>query len=102
MSQCHINLPFIDVVQQMPKYSMFLLNFLCNKKNLEQVTKGNAQENDTLINSILPKKKPNPKRLFHPRLTSNLPLMYSLVDVGADVNLIPHKIFKQLDIKNLN
>ncbi|EEF41198.1 conserved hypothetical protein, partial [Ricinus communis] len=36
--QLHINLPFIDALEQMPKYAKFLKDILSRKRKLEEVT----------------------------------------------------------------
>ncbi|XP_023734608.1 uncharacterized protein LOC111882477 [Lactuca sativa] len=94
-----INMPFIEVVAQMPKYAKFLKELLTNRKKMEEVKKLVLNENcsATMLNK-LPKKKGDPGSLALPCQFGNLATIYALADSGACVNLMPYSFFKKLDL----
>ncbi|XP_076889030.1 uncharacterized protein LOC143539663 [Bidens hawaiensis] len=54
--QLHINLPFLDALKEMPKYSKFLKEVLSNKKKLELSCVTLNEECSAVLQNKLPKK----------------------------------------------
>ncbi|KAI3826838.1 hypothetical protein L1987_00896 [Smallanthus sonchifolius] len=70
LSQIHVNLSFLDIIQQIPKYGRFLKDFLTNKRNMEEVVK-RTNHCVALIERCLPKKLSDPGKF-------SLPLTYNI------------------------
>ncbi|KAL7591788.1 hypothetical protein Lser_V15G34232 [Lactuca serriola] len=78
-----INIPFIEVVAQMPKYAKFLKELLTNRKKMEEVYKVALNENcSAAMLNKLPKKMGDPGMLTFPCQFGNLATSYALVDSG--------------------
>ncbi|XP_019231345.1 PREDICTED: uncharacterized protein LOC109212177 [Nicotiana attenuata] len=77
LKQLYVNIPFTEVLTQMPTYVKFLKEILSSKRKIEEtkVVKLNAQCNAILQNKI-------PQKCGYP---------------GASVNLMPLSIFKKLE-----
>ncbi|XP_023737456.2 uncharacterized protein LOC111885433 [Lactuca sativa] len=94
-----IDIPFIEVVVQMPKYAKFLKELLTNRRKMEEVKKVVLNENwSAAILNKLPKKKGDPGSLTLPCQFGNLATIHALADSGASVNLMPYSFFKKLDL----
>ncbi|KAL7608491.1 hypothetical protein Lser_V15G14257 [Lactuca serriola] len=94
-----INIPFIEVVAQLPKYAKFLKELFTNRRKMEEVKKVVLNENcSTAMLNKLPKKKGDPGSLTLPCQFGNLATTHALADSGASVNLMPYSFFKKLDL----
>lgn len=49
LKQLHINVPFIEVLSQMPKYAKFLKDLLTNKQKLEEVSTVTLSEESSIL-----------------------------------------------------
>ncbi|KAI3807563.1 hypothetical protein L1987_23493 [Smallanthus sonchifolius] len=97
--QLKVNLPFVEVLQHMPKYAKFLKGLLSNKKKLEEVSGVSLGEQcSAVVQNHLPEKLPDSGRFTIPCLLGNLPLHHALADLGASINLMPYSLYKQLDL----
>ncbi|KAI3733089.1 hypothetical protein L1987_64307 [Smallanthus sonchifolius] len=81
LSQIHVNIPFLDIIQQMPKYGRFLKDFLKNKINMEEAIK-RTNYCVTLIERNLPKKLSDPRKFSLSCSIGPLPVTYALGDLG--------------------
>ncbi|XP_023731763.1 uncharacterized protein LOC111879529 [Lactuca sativa] len=94
-----INIPFIEVAVQMPKYAKFLKELLTNRKKMEEASKVVLNENcSAAMLNKLPKKKGDPGSLTIPCQFGNLATSYALADSGASVNLMPYSFLKKLNL----
>ncbi|KAI3819519.1 hypothetical protein L1987_13359 [Smallanthus sonchifolius] len=101
-NQLKVNLPFIEVLQHMPKYDKFLKDLLSNKKKLEWISKVSLSEQcSAMVQNQLPEKLPDSGRFTIPCLLGSLPLNHALADLGASINLMPYSIYKKLDLGEL-
>ncbi|KAI3828207.1 hypothetical protein L1987_02304 [Smallanthus sonchifolius] len=97
--QLKVNLPFIEVLQHMPKYGKFLKDLLSNKKKLQEVSKVSLSEQcSAVVQNKLLEKLGDSGRFTIPCLLGGLPLNHVLADMGASINPMPYSIYKQLDI----
>ncbi|KAI3807730.1 hypothetical protein L1987_23664 [Smallanthus sonchifolius] len=99
LSQIHVNLPFLDIIQQMPKYGHFLKDFLTNKRNMEEAVK-RTNHCVALIERCLLKKLSDPGKFSLPCSIGPLPITFAIADLGASVNVMPYVMFKRLSIGN--
>ncbi|KAI3819425.1 hypothetical protein L1987_13259 [Smallanthus sonchifolius] len=97
--QPKVNLPFIEVLQHMPKYGKFLKDLLSNKKKLERIFEVSLSEQcSTVVQNKLPEKLADSGLFTIPCLLGGLPLNHALADLGASINLMPYSVYKKLDL----
>ncbi|XP_048228978.1 uncharacterized protein LOC125369805 [Ricinus communis] len=97
--QLHINLPFVDVLKQMPKYAKFLKDILSNKSKLEEVAFVKLNEEYSIeFQSDLPEKRHDPGSFTIPCTLGNLWVDEALADLGASINIMPTSMFNELGL----
>ncbi|KAL5545217.1 hypothetical protein UlMin_009001 [Ulmus minor] len=95
----HINLPFVDMLEQMPKYAKFLKEVLSNKRKLE----ANEifllmEECSAILQRKLPPKLKDPGSFTIPCTIGDFNFDKFLCDLGASINLMPLSIFRKLGL----
>ncbi|XP_021775766.1 uncharacterized protein LOC110739625 [Chenopodium quinoa] len=99
MKNLHINLPFIEIVTQMPSYSKFLKDILTNKRNLNDELITLPHQVSALVQHKMPKKQKDPGSFTLPVKIGNMEARGALADLGASVSLIPLSIAQKLNIE---
>ncbi|KAL5574298.1 hypothetical protein UlMin_023895 [Ulmus minor] len=95
----HINLPFVDMLEQMPKYAKFLKDILSNKRKLEECEAIALMEETTaLLQKKLPPKLKDPGSFSIPCTIGEKFHTKALCDLGASINLMPLSIFRKLGL----
>ncbi|KAL5565416.1 hypothetical protein UlMin_028580 [Ulmus minor] len=95
----HINLPFVDMLEQMPKYAKFLKEVLSNKRRLEANEKVMlTEECSAILQRKLPPKLKDPGSFTIPCTIGDFEFDKVLCDLGASINLMPLSIFKKLGL----
>lgn len=98
----HINIPFIEALQKMPKYAKFLKDVISNKKKFESYEMIHLAENcSALIQRKLPPKKKDPGSFTILCAIDGKHGITALCDLGASVNLMPLSFFQKLGIGEL-
>ena len=99
LKKLHINLPFIEALSQMPNAMKFLKELLANKRKLDEAlhVELNAVCSATLQHK-LPHKLKDPGSFTIPCLIGSLDVNNALADLGASINVMPYKMFKQLGL----
>ena len=99
LKKLHINLPFIDIVTQMPNYAKFLKDILANKRTLEdgEMVKLN-EECSALLQNKLPPKLKDPGSFTIPCQIGAIHFDKALCDLGASINLVPYSVFEKLGV----
>ncbi|KAK5843247.1 hypothetical protein PVK06_005697 [Gossypium arboreum] len=83
----------------MPTYAKFLKELLTNKRKFEDLaTVELNKECSTILQNKLPTKLKDPGSFTIPCLIGSLNVKKALADLGASVNLMAYKIFKQLGL----
>ncbi|XP_058755907.1 uncharacterized protein LOC131629120 [Vicia villosa] len=95
--QLHINIPFAEALEQMPKYAKFMKNMLTNKKGYtdEETVLLDAQCS-AVIQRTTPRKESDPGRVTLPLNIEGNFTGDGLIDLGSSINLIPLSIVKKL------
>jgi len=95
----HINIPFADVLAQMPKYAKFMKEILRNKRKLEdhETIMLNEEYSAILLNKLPPKLK-DPESFTIPCTIRNSYFEKALCDLGASINLMPLFVFWTLGL----
>ncbi|KAK5835654.1 hypothetical protein PVK06_011348 [Gossypium arboreum] len=83
----------------MPNAMKFLKELLANKRKLDEAS---HMELNPVCSAILQNKLPNklkdPGSFTIPCLIGSLDFNYALADLGASINVMPYKMFKQLGL----
>ena len=96
LKQLHINLPFVDVISQMPSYAKFFKEILSNKRKLEDCERVALNEEcSAILLNKLPQKLKDPGSFTIPCLIGSC-RFNALIDLGASINLMPLTVFKKL------
>ena len=99
----HINLLFVDVLEQMPKYAKFLKKVLLNKRKLVDNEKVMlTEECNAILQRKLPPKLKDPGSFTIPCTIGDFYFDKVLCDLGASVNSMPLSIFKKLGLREVN
>src|SRR3954466_6011710 len=95
----HINVPFADLLEQMPKYAKFLKEIISNKKRLrEHETVMLTEDSSALLRKHLPPKLNDAGCFSIPVLIGETFCNNALCDLGASVNIMPYSLFQKLEI----
>ncbi|KAH9768947.1 hypothetical protein KPL71_011805 [Citrus sinensis] len=100
LKQLHINIPFVEVLEQMPNYAKFLKDILTKKKKRlgEFETIALTQESSRMLQSKIPQKMKDPGSFTIPCSIGTKYNSKTLCDLGASINLMPLSVFKQLGV----
>ncbi|KAK5793261.1 hypothetical protein PVK06_034402 [Gossypium arboreum] len=86
-------------LSQMPNTMKFLKELLANKRKLDEAS---HVELNAVCSAILQNKLPNklkdPGSFTIPCLIGSLDVNHALADLGASINVMPYKMFKQLGL----
>ena len=86
----------------MPQYVRLLKEFLTNKKLEEVSTITLSEECSIVLTNQLPKKKNDIGSFIVPCTIGGEADEKGLVDLGASINLLPTKLFRNWDLETLN
>ncbi|KAK8698070.1 hypothetical protein V6N13_114201 [Hibiscus sabdariffa] len=99
LKKVHINLPLVEVLQQMPNYVKFLKDMVSRKRRIGEFETAAATETClALMHNKIPAKKTD---LGSFTIECSIGHNYStkaLCDPGASINLMPKSIFQKLGI----
>ncbi|KAH9801672.1 hypothetical protein KPL71_001111 [Citrus sinensis] len=100
LKQLHINIPFVEALEQMPNYVKFLKDILARKRRLgEFETVALTQKISHMLQSKIPTKVKDPRSFT---IHCSIGTRYTgraLCDLGASMNLTPLSVFKQLGVE---
>ncbi|XP_031260846.1 uncharacterized protein LOC116119031 [Pistacia vera] len=95
----HINIPFVDMLEQMPKYAKFLKEIITHKKRFEEHEMVMlTEEGSALLQKKLPLKLKDPASFNIPGTIGSFYFDKALCDLGASINLMPFSIFRKLGL----
>ncbi|KAK5825089.1 hypothetical protein PVK06_019893 [Gossypium arboreum] len=84
----------------MPTYAKFLKELLTNKRKFEDLSTVELNEEcSAILQNKLPTKLKDPGSFTIPCLIGSLNVEKALVDLGASINLMPYKMFKELGLR---
>jgi hypothetical protein len=97
-TKLHVNIPFADMVEQVPRYARYLKDILSRKKKLPYGERVPITEQcSAVLTRQLPKKEKDPGS-FSVKCQIGKEKTRGLCDLGASINLMPLSIFKRLKI----
>ena len=95
--ELHINIPFMDALENMPSYVKFMKKILANKKKLEEYgTIPLTKECNAILQKKLPPKLQDLGSFAIPFSIGTRVSGKALCDLGASINLMPLSMFKRL------
>ena len=95
----HINIPFLEALENMPKYVKFMKKILASKKKLEEYgTITLTEEYSSILQKKLPPKLQDPGSFAIPFSIGNQVSGKALCDLGASINLMPLSMLKRLKL----
>ncbi|KAI3472472.1 hypothetical protein Pfo_031258 [Paulownia fortunei] len=95
----HINIPFADVLEQMPNYAKFMKDLMSRKRRLVEFDIVNLTgECSAILQKKLPQKLKHPWSFTIPCTIGGSFFDKALCDLGASINLMPLFIFRKLGI----
>ncbi|KAL5578038.1 hypothetical protein UlMin_019737 [Ulmus minor] len=99
LKQLHINISFVEALEQMPNYVKFMKDMLMKKRRFgEFETVALTRECSATLQSKLPPKLQDPGSFTIPCSIGGQYCGKALCDLGASINLMPMLIFKTLGI----
>ncbi|GKE52547.1 hypothetical protein Tco_1487703, partial [Tanacetum coccineum] len=99
LQQLSINIPFVEALEQMPKYAKFMKDLLINKAKFEETSKVTLNErcSAVLLNKI-PIKEKDPGSFTIPCAIGKVGINKALADLGANISLMPYSMFVRLKL----
>ena len=95
----HINIPFAEALEQMPRYVKFMKNVLSKKRKLgDYETVALSEECSAILQKKWPLKFKDPSSFIIPCAIRNAIFERALCDLGASINLMSWSIFKKLKL----
>ncbi|KAJ9158578.1 hypothetical protein P3X46_024146 [Hevea brasiliensis] len=101
LKKLYINIPFTDVISQMPSYAKFLREILSNKRRLEDYETCTYEKCVLLLQNKLPPKLKDPGSFSIPCHIGETSIERALCDLGASVSLMPLSICEKLKVRDL-
>ena len=102
LRQVKVNIPFLDMIKQVPTYAMFLKDLCTVKRGLNVKKKAFLTEQaSAIIQCKTPMKYKDPGC---PTISVNIEgtcVEKALLDLGASVNLLPYPFYKKLGLGEL-
>ncbi|GKD01295.1 putative nucleotidyltransferase, ribonuclease H [Tanacetum coccineum] len=102
LQQLHINIPFIEALEQIPKYAKFM-KYILSKKGKGSETRRiilNEQCSAVILNKVPPKEK-DPGDFTIPCIIGQSGTMKALADLGASISLMSYSMFLRLNLGEL-
>ena len=91
-----MKIPFLEAMEQMPKYAKFLKDLLSNKRKLEEEIINLPHQVSKIVQGNLPKKERDPGPFNLLVKLGHLEPKGALADLGASISLMPLSIAKRL------
>ena len=102
LRQVKVNIPLLDLINQVPAYAKFLKDLCIIKKELGIEKKAFLTEHiSALIQSKYPVKYKDPGSPTIPVNIGGNCINKALLDLGASVNLMPYSVYKHLGLGEL-
>jgi gag-polyprotein putative aspartyl protease len=101
LKKLNVNIPFTDVVTQIPTYAKFLKDILSNRRKLDDETVTLTEKVSAIVMNKLPPKLQDPGNFTIPCSIGNTKFNRALYDLGASVSLIPKSVFNRIGVGEL-
>jgi glutaredoxin-related protein len=101
LKKLNVNIPFTDVVTQMPTYANFLKDILSNRRKLYEETVTLTEKISTIVMNRLPPKLQDPDSFTIPCAIDSTKFDHALCDFGASVSLMKKYVFDRIGVGEL-
>nr|XP_016503944.1 PREDICTED: uncharacterized protein LOC107821967 [Nicotiana tabacum] len=99
LKQVQINIPLVDILQEVPKYAKYIKDIVENKRRLTKFeTVALTEECSSRIQSKLPQKFKDPGSFTIQISIGKHAVGRALYDIGASINLMSLSVFRQLGL----
>ncbi|XP_070023381.1 uncharacterized protein LOC142175530 [Nicotiana tabacum] len=99
LKQAQINIPLVDILQEVPKYAKYIKDIVANKRRLTEFeTVALTEECSSRIQGKLPQKLKDPGSFTIQISIGKYAVGRALCDLGASINLMPLSVFRQLGL----
>nr|XP_009801381.1 PREDICTED: uncharacterized protein LOC104247126 [Nicotiana sylvestris]XP_016505950.1 PREDICTED: uncharacterized protein LOC107823759 [Nicotiana tabacum] len=99
LSQVRMNLPLIEVLQEVPRYAKYLRDIVANKRRLTEFeTVALTKECSARVQSNIPLKLKDLGCFTIPLVIGKYKVGRALCDLGARIYLMPLSVFKQFEL----
>ena len=93
-----INVPFVQAIEQMPGYAMFMKDLVTKKRSVTFEDDDRMQHCSAITTRYLVQKKEDPGAFTIPCTIKLLHFAKGLCDLGESTNLMPLSIYKKLGL----
>ena len=95
----HINIPFAEALEQMPRYAKFMKEILAKKRKLgDYETVALSEECSAILQKKLPLELKDPGSFTIPCAIGDAVFEKALCDLGANINFMSMSIFEKLNL----
>ncbi|XP_038695435.1 uncharacterized protein LOC119992714 [Tripterygium wilfordii] len=102
LSKVQINLPLLDVIEQIPAYGKFLKSLKTHKLKFAPNEGVRLNKNvSAILQRDLPPKLSDPGSFDIPITIGNKRHGHAMLDLGASINLMPFSVYKELGIQGM-
>ncbi|XP_016471212.1 uncharacterized protein LOC107793385 [Nicotiana tabacum] len=99
LKQVKINIPLVDILQEVPKYAKYIKDIVANKRRLTEFeTVALTEECSSRIQGELPQKLKDPGSFTIQISIGKYVVGRTLCDLGASINLMLLSVFRQLGL----
>ncbi|XP_075080547.1 uncharacterized protein LOC107806844 [Nicotiana tabacum] len=100
--QVQINIPLVNILQEVPKYAKYIKDIVANKRRLTEFEiVALTEECSSRIQGKLPQKLKDPGSFTIQISIGKHAVGRALCDLGASINLMPLSVFRQLGLGEL-
>ncbi|KAL4383998.1 hypothetical protein GQ457_15G015910 [Hibiscus cannabinus] len=98
LDQFHINIPFLEAIDQIPSYAKILKDIITKKRKVDSYETVDVASEYCVGRIDLPMKKKDPENFIIPCSIGNNFMGNALCDLGLSVILMPKAVFKNIGI----
>jgi hypothetical protein len=101
LKKLNVNIPFTDVITQMPTYAKFLKDILSNRRKLDEETVTFIEKVSAIVMNILPLKLQDQDSFTIPCVIGSTKFNRALCGLGASVSLMSKSVFDRIGVGEL-
>ncbi|XP_060177976.1 uncharacterized protein LOC132607913 [Lycium barbarum] len=99
LKQVHVNIPLVELLQELPKYAKYIKDVVANKRRLTEFeTVTLTEEYCSRVRSKIPPKLKDSDSFTTSITIGNVEFRRALCDLGASINLMPTSMLKTLGL----
>ncbi|XP_070011496.1 uncharacterized protein [Nicotiana sylvestris] len=98
MKSLLINVPLVEVLEEMPSYTKFMKDLVTKKRSINFETIKVTHQVSAIVQSMVPKLE-DPGAFTIPCTIGSVEFSKALYNLGASINLMPYSFFKTLEIR---